>query len=182
MGADIYWGHSNHIPQGIEIYKQNKIIMYDCGDFIDDYAVDPMYRNDLSFIFLLNLVYSDDDDGDDDDSNNHEDNGYGVINHDSSENKRSKSGNDSNYYSNNYYFSTEKNDDGINTNHHSKYIIKDVELIPTKIYDFKVNTLLDNESDIAIRRMIKRCSYHGTKCIVTDKGDKKKRVIKIRSL
>jgi poly-gamma-glutamate capsule biosynthesis protein CapA/YwtB (metallophosphatase superfamily) len=52
MGADIYWGHSNHIPQGIEIYKQNKIIMYDCGDFIDDYAVDPMYRNDLSSFFL----------------------------------------------------------------------------------------------------------------------------------
>ena len=38
MGADIYWGHSNHMPQGIEIYKHNKIIMYDCGDFIDDYA------------------------------------------------------------------------------------------------------------------------------------------------
>ena len=35
--------------------------MYDCENFIDDYAVDPMYRNDLSFIFLLNLVYSDDE-------------------------------------------------------------------------------------------------------------------------
>jgi hypothetical protein len=40
-----------------------------------------MYRNDLSFIFLLNLVYSDDDY----DSDNHEDNGYGIINHDSSD-------------------------------------------------------------------------------------------------
>jgi len=29
--------------------------MYDCGDFIDDYAVDSDYRNDLSFIFLLHL-------------------------------------------------------------------------------------------------------------------------------
>jgi poly-gamma-glutamate synthesis protein (capsule biosynthesis protein) len=54
LGADIYWGHSNHMPQGIEIYK-NKVIMYDCGDFIDDYAVDPRYRNDLSFLFMLNL-------------------------------------------------------------------------------------------------------------------------------
>jgi poly-gamma-glutamate capsule biosynthesis protein CapA/YwtB (metallophosphatase superfamily) len=54
LGGDIYWGHSNHMPQGIEIYK-NKLIMYDCGDFIDDYAIDPVYRNDLSFIFLLNI-------------------------------------------------------------------------------------------------------------------------------
>ena len=29
--------------------------MYDCGDFIDDYAIDPNFRNDLSFIFLLHL-------------------------------------------------------------------------------------------------------------------------------
>ncbi len=29
--------------------------MYDCGDFIDDYAIDPVYRNDLSFIFLFNI-------------------------------------------------------------------------------------------------------------------------------
>jgi poly-gamma-glutamate capsule biosynthesis protein CapA/YwtB (metallophosphatase superfamily) len=42
------------MAQGIEIYK-NKLIMYDCGDFIDDYAIDPVYRNDLSFIFLLNI-------------------------------------------------------------------------------------------------------------------------------
>ncbi|MDF2737871.1 MAG: uncharacterized protein K0S93_1730, partial [Nitrososphaeraceae archaeon] len=49
FGADIYWGHSNHMPQGIEIYRHHnekdnnnsnnnnnkKIIMYDCGDFID---------------------------------------------------------------------------------------------------------------------------------------------------
>lgn len=54
LGADIYWGHSNHMPQGIEIYNK-KVILYDCGDFIDDYAVDPSYRNDLSFLFLVNL-------------------------------------------------------------------------------------------------------------------------------
>src|SRR6187200_125102 len=48
FGADIYWGHSNHMPQGIELYKHNndtKIIFYDCGDFIDDYAIDFNYRN-----------------------------------------------------------------------------------------------------------------------------------------
>jgi poly-gamma-glutamate capsule biosynthesis protein CapA/YwtB (metallophosphatase superfamily) len=54
LGADVYWGHSNHMPQGIEIYK-GRPILYDCGDFIDDYAVDRHHRNDLSFLFRLDL-------------------------------------------------------------------------------------------------------------------------------
>jgi poly-gamma-glutamate capsule biosynthesis protein CapA/YwtB (metallophosphatase superfamily) len=52
MGADLYWGHSNHTPQGIEIHNQ-KAILYSSGDFVDDYAVDSIERNDLSFLFLL---------------------------------------------------------------------------------------------------------------------------------
>ncbi len=51
-GADIIHGHSSHVFQGIEIYK-NKVIMYDTGDFIDDYAVDPMLRNDQSCFFAV---------------------------------------------------------------------------------------------------------------------------------
>jgi len=54
LGADLYWGHSNHTPQGIELY-QGKAILYSTGDFIDDYAVDPTERNDLSFLFLLDV-------------------------------------------------------------------------------------------------------------------------------
>ena len=54
FGADLYWGHSNHTPQGVEIYN-GKAILYSTGDFIDDYAVDPTERNDLSFLFLLEL-------------------------------------------------------------------------------------------------------------------------------
>jgi poly-gamma-glutamate capsule biosynthesis protein CapA/YwtB (metallophosphatase superfamily) len=54
LGADLYWGHSNHTPQGIELY-QGKVILYSTGDFIDDYAVDPHERNDLSFLFMLDL-------------------------------------------------------------------------------------------------------------------------------
>ena len=54
LGADVYWGHSNHAPQGIEI-SNGKVIMYAAGDFIDDYAVDPIERNDLSFLFLVEL-------------------------------------------------------------------------------------------------------------------------------
>lgn len=54
MGADLYWGHSNHTPQGIEVYK-GKTILYSTGDFVDDYAVDKDERNDLSFLFMLEL-------------------------------------------------------------------------------------------------------------------------------
>lgn len=54
LGADIYYGHSAHVFQGIEIYK-GKPILYDTGDFIDDYAVDPQMRNDWSFLFRITL-------------------------------------------------------------------------------------------------------------------------------
>lgn len=54
MGADLYWGHSNHTPQGIELYK-GKAILYSTGDFVDDYMVDRNERNDLSFLFMLEV-------------------------------------------------------------------------------------------------------------------------------
>lgn len=54
MGADLYWGHSNHTPQGIELYK-GKAILYSSGDFVDDYMVDKDERNDLSFLFMLDV-------------------------------------------------------------------------------------------------------------------------------
>lgn len=46
-GADLYVGHSAHLFQGVEVY-QGKPIFYDAGDFVDDYAVDPVLRNDRS--------------------------------------------------------------------------------------------------------------------------------------
>ncbi len=52
LGADIYHGHSAHICQGIEIH-QGKPILYDTGNFIDDYAVHPQLRNDCSCLFKL---------------------------------------------------------------------------------------------------------------------------------
>lgn len=51
-GATIIFGHSCHVFQGVEIYKGCPII-YGAGDFIDDYAVDDIERNDESFIFLV---------------------------------------------------------------------------------------------------------------------------------
>ncbi|MGN6346111.1 MAG: CapA family protein, partial [Candidatus Nitrosocosmicus sp.] len=116
LGADIYCGHSNHMPQGIEIYK-NKIIMYDCGDFIDDYAVDPYHRNDLSFIFLIHI----------DDL---------------------------------------KKEDGDMDNKSNSFKIKEIELIPTIIHDFKANFAMLDDAEIASSNMVKRCNYLKTRCVV----------------
>jgi poly-gamma-glutamate synthesis protein (capsule biosynthesis protein) len=52
VGADIIFGHSCHVFQGAEIYK-DRPILYSTGDFIDDYAVDEIERNDESFIFSI---------------------------------------------------------------------------------------------------------------------------------
>jgi len=51
-GADIIHGHSAHNFQGIEVYH-NKLILYDTGDFVDDYRVDPVFRNNHSFFFQV---------------------------------------------------------------------------------------------------------------------------------
>jgi poly-gamma-glutamate synthesis protein (capsule biosynthesis protein) len=51
-GADLIFGHSPHVFRGIEVY-QGRPIIYSAGDFIDDYAVDEIERNDESFIFVL---------------------------------------------------------------------------------------------------------------------------------
>ncbi len=53
-GVDVYFGHSAHVVQGVELHG-GKPILYDTGDFVDDYAVDPAMRNDWSFLFLLDF-------------------------------------------------------------------------------------------------------------------------------
>lgn len=53
-GADIFWGHSAHVVQGIE-WWHGRPILYDTGDFLDDYAVDLELRNDLSAVFLVRM-------------------------------------------------------------------------------------------------------------------------------
>jgi poly-gamma-glutamate synthesis protein (capsule biosynthesis protein) len=54
-GADLLFGHSAHVFQGIEIYRGRPII-YDAGDFVDDYAVDPTLRNDWGLLFRLHVA------------------------------------------------------------------------------------------------------------------------------
>jgi poly-gamma-glutamate synthesis protein (capsule biosynthesis protein) len=51
-GARVVWGHSAHIVRGVE-FVEGCVVMYSCGDFVDDYAVDEVERNDWSFAFLL---------------------------------------------------------------------------------------------------------------------------------
>lgn len=54
-GADVIFGHSPHIVRGIELYR-GRPILYSCGDFVDDYAVDQVERNDESFVFRVHVV------------------------------------------------------------------------------------------------------------------------------
>jgi poly-gamma-glutamate synthesis protein (capsule biosynthesis protein) len=51
-GADVVFGHSPHIVRGVEVYR-DRPILYGAGDFVDDYMVDPVERNDRSFVFVL---------------------------------------------------------------------------------------------------------------------------------
>jgi poly-gamma-glutamate synthesis protein (capsule biosynthesis protein) len=49
-GVDLVHGHSAHVFQGIEVHD-GVPILYDTGDFVDDYAVDDDLRNDRGFLF-----------------------------------------------------------------------------------------------------------------------------------
>jgi poly-gamma-glutamate synthesis protein (capsule biosynthesis protein) len=49
-GATLVAGHSAHVFHGVE-----DAILYDLGDFLDDYAVDPRLRNDLGLLFLVDF-------------------------------------------------------------------------------------------------------------------------------
>lgn len=58
-GIDIVHGHSSHHVQGVEVYK-GSLIIYGCGDFVDDYALVEQYRNDLSGIWRVIVEETDD--------------------------------------------------------------------------------------------------------------------------
>jgi poly-gamma-glutamate synthesis protein (capsule biosynthesis protein) len=50
-GATLVAGSSAHVPHGAA-----GGVLYDLGDFLDDYAVDPGLRNDLGLLFLVTLA------------------------------------------------------------------------------------------------------------------------------
>lgn len=56
-GVDVIHGHSSHHAKGLEVYN-NKLILYGCGDFINDYegiSGYEAYRDDLSLMYFLKL-------------------------------------------------------------------------------------------------------------------------------
>lgn len=53
-GARVVWGHSPHHFQGVEFLGETAVL-YSTGDFVDDYAVDPDYRNDRQLLFTVTL-------------------------------------------------------------------------------------------------------------------------------
>jgi hypothetical protein len=50
-GATLIAGHSAHVFHGVAART-----LYDLGDFLDDYRVDPKLRNDLGLLFLVDLA------------------------------------------------------------------------------------------------------------------------------
>jgi poly-gamma-glutamate capsule biosynthesis protein CapA/YwtB (metallophosphatase superfamily) len=50
-GATLVAGHSAHVFHGVA-----PRVLYDLGDFLDDYRVDPTLRNDLGLLFLVDLA------------------------------------------------------------------------------------------------------------------------------
>jgi poly-gamma-glutamate capsule biosynthesis protein CapA/YwtB (metallophosphatase superfamily) len=56
-GVDIVHGHSSHHPRPMEVYRK-RLILYGCGDFINDYEVIEgyeQYRDDLVLMYFAAL-------------------------------------------------------------------------------------------------------------------------------
>jgi poly-gamma-glutamate capsule biosynthesis protein CapA/YwtB (metallophosphatase superfamily) len=56
-GVDVVHGHSSHHPRPVEVYR-GRLILYGCGDFIDDYEGIPgheEYRSDLRLLYLASV-------------------------------------------------------------------------------------------------------------------------------
>jgi poly-gamma-glutamate synthesis protein (capsule biosynthesis protein) len=56
-GVDIVHGHSSHHPRPLEVYR-DRLILYGCGDFVDDYegiTGYEEYRDDLRLAYLASV-------------------------------------------------------------------------------------------------------------------------------
>jgi poly-gamma-glutamate capsule biosynthesis protein CapA/YwtB (metallophosphatase superfamily) len=56
-GVDAVHGHSSHHPRPIEVYR-DRLILYGCGDFIDDYegiSGFEEYRDDLRLLYFVSV-------------------------------------------------------------------------------------------------------------------------------
>ena len=55
--VDVIHGHSSHHPKGIEVYK-GKLILYGCGDFLNDYegiGGHEEFRSELVLMYFVTL-------------------------------------------------------------------------------------------------------------------------------
>lgn len=53
-GAGLVAGHSAHVFHGVDLCDES-VVLYDIGDFLDDYATDPVLRNDRGLLFLVTI-------------------------------------------------------------------------------------------------------------------------------
>lgn len=56
-GVDVVHGHSSHHPRPLEVYR-GRVILYGCGDLINDYegiTGQAEYRSDLRLLYLLSV-------------------------------------------------------------------------------------------------------------------------------
>jgi poly-gamma-glutamate synthesis protein (capsule biosynthesis protein) len=56
-GVDVVHGHSSHHPRPIEVYR-GRLVLYGCGDLVDDYEGIrgyERYRDDLRLLYLVSL-------------------------------------------------------------------------------------------------------------------------------
>jgi len=56
-GVDIIHGHSSHHPKGLQVYH-NKLVIYGCGDFLNDYEGISGYeafRDDLTLMYFVRV-------------------------------------------------------------------------------------------------------------------------------
>ncbi|MGW1888707.1 CapA family protein [Streptomyces sp. NPDC002004] len=61
-GVDVVHGHSSHHPRPVEVHR-GRLILYGCGDLIDDYEGITGYERYRDDLRLLHLVRLDPDDG-----------------------------------------------------------------------------------------------------------------------
>ena len=60
-GVDLVHGHSSHHVKGVEVHR-GKLILYGCGDFLNDYEGIPgheEYRGDLALAYSASVRPSD---------------------------------------------------------------------------------------------------------------------------
>ncbi len=57
-GVDVIHGHSSHHPRPVEVYR-GKLVLYGCGDFIDDYegiGGYEQFRDDLRLLYFASVA------------------------------------------------------------------------------------------------------------------------------